>query len=94
MFSFQKGNLNKMGNKAREIEWVNVQNGESVGKFPLKRTISGDYICPQCGKPAEYAEGEFDQDRMGNAICGWWFTCWPCGIGTEATEGGFGAFRG
>lgn len=78
--------------QSREVVWYGG-DGESVGSFPLKRTVNGDYICPKCGKACQYGEGQVDEDRMGNAIYGWWFDCWDCGIGSESTEGSFGAFR-
>ena len=75
------------------IEWFTMwtpdKEPESDGKFPLDQTDDGDYICPKCGKPAEYDEGEIDQDRQGNYISGWWFACWNCHIDTEAVEGTF-----
>lgn len=77
----------------RMVEWFTMwttdKESESIGKFPLEQAADGDYICPKCGKPAEYDEGQIDQDRMGNDIYGWWFDCYQCGIGTEPVEGTF-----
>jgi hypothetical protein len=73
--------------KVREIHWVDLAEGESVGVFPLEETISGNYMCPKCGKQCHYWEGQIDQDRMGNDIHGWSFDCWDCGIGSEVVEG-------
>jgi len=70
----------------RDIEWFTLEEWESVGKFPLQTTPRGDYICPKCGKPAEYWEGAFEQDRMGNDIEGWSYDCYGCKISTEITE--------
>jgi hypothetical protein len=73
--------------RKREIHWVDLAEGESVGVFPLEETASGDYICPKCGQTTHYWEGQIDQDRMGNDIDGWSFDCWTCGIGSEVIEG-------
>lgn len=73
----------------REIEWHNINGDdyESIGKHPLQLTQNDDYVCPTCNKPAEYDEGQIDQDFMGNDIYGWRFVCWDCGIASESTEG-------
>lgn len=73
--------------KQRVIEWFTLDDRfDSVGEFPLETTYEGGYVCPKCGKPAEYWEGTFDQDRMGNDIQGWSYDCFHCGIGTSVEE--------
>lgn len=76
-------------NKTRLIEWFEMENGTSIGFFPLQQTPSDDYLCPQCGKPTQYSEGQIDELPNGAEVRGWWFACWDCHIDTEATEGGW-----
>lgn len=75
----------------REMNWFTMGddygNGyESLGFFPLEQTADGDFICPKCGKPATYWEGQLNQDCMGSAIIGWSYDCWDCHIYTGAHE--------
>lgn len=73
--------------KQRSIEWFTLDDGDAMGPYPLTTNDNDDWLCPKCGKPCEYWEGQIDQDRMGNDIRGWAFHCYDCGIGSEATEG-------
>jgi hypothetical protein len=68
------------------VNWFTHETDDSLGFFPLETTHGGDYICPKCGKVAEYWEGIISQDRMGNDIRGWSYDCFPCKIGTMVHE--------
>jgi hypothetical protein len=61
-----------MVDNTRQIEWFTIEDGESVGTFPLLTDDDGDYRCPKCGQSAEAWEGD----------------CYRCGICTEAQEHG------
>lgn len=70
----------------REIKWFDMETDECLGSFPLNLNNVGDYVCPKCGKPAEYREGTIGQDRMGNDINGRSFDCYQCHIYSQAEE--------
>lgn len=71
----------------RQMNWYKNDDEESlVGAFPLNVNDEGDYICPLCGQVATAWEGQVDEDRMGNAIRGWSYDCYPCGIYSEIEE--------
>lgn len=40
-------------------------------------------VCPECGNKMRVDEGQVDEDFMGNAIEGWWYMCYPCGISSQ-----------
>jgi DNA-directed RNA polymerase subunit M/transcription elongation factor TFIIS len=66
-----------------QIEWFDMETGESVGIFPYDPTDDLEaFICPKCGKRTEYWEGQIDQDRMGNDIYGYSYDCCNCKIHT------------
>lgn len=70
----------------RNVKWFDLDTFEEVGEFPLQLADNDDYICPKCGSPAVYWEGQIGQDYMGNDIRGWSFDCWACKIHSEVVE--------
>jgi len=67
--------------------WVDLDEGIAVADSEQARNDTSNPICPKCGERSVFEEGQIDQDFMGNDINGWWFTCFGCGIATQATEG-------
>jgi len=69
------------------VEWSSFDTGESIGKFATRLTATDGYICPKCGDPCTFREGQIDELPNGAEVRGWWFDCYNCGISSEAVEG-------
>jgi len=69
----------------QEIEWFDMNQGDSIGKFPTDLTLD-NAPCPKCGKPCDYWEGQIGEDRMGNAEYGWSYDCYACKVHSEVKE--------
>lgn len=65
--------------------WHYEDTGVPVGDTETER-YSDTPSCPLCGKPADYWEGTYDQDFMGNDIEGWNHCCYHCHVGTDIIE--------
>lgn len=68
--------------KLKTWHWFDSESGEPVADTETER-YNDTPTCPKCGKPAEYWEGQIDQDFMGNDIDGWNYECYHCHIGTD-----------
>lgn len=71
--------------KRKIWHWHYEETGEPVGDTETER-YSDTPNCPLCGKPADYWEGQIDQDFMGNDIEGWNYVCYGCMVGTDLIE--------
>lgn len=70
-----------------QTEWLDMDTGEHVCFAPTEQTDDLEaYLCPKCGKPCEYWEGQIDEDPMGGTISGWAYDCWECHIHSTAAE--------
>ncbi len=65
--------------------WHYEETGVPVGDTETD-LYSDTPNCPLCGKQADYWEGTYDQDFMGNDIEGWNHVCYDCRVGTDVIE--------
>jgi hypothetical protein len=75
------------------INWFSLGSDHvGVGEFPAvwADRPGGGLLCPICGHEAQYNKDVISHEYVtGKDIYGWWYDCYSCMIGTEASETAF-----